>query len=134
MVRKERPYTSEQKNRDALERFVQAFQQPDVDAIADLVHDDIVEEYPQSEKRIRGKQNYLNIFENIPFMPNVLNYRLTLSGDLAIAERSVEYDGNRPYNTAITEMQDGKVKRARQYFAASFEAPKLRAQWVERTQ
>jgi hypothetical protein len=37
-------------------------------------------------------------------MPNVLNYRLTLSGDLAIAESTVEYDGNRPYNTAITEM------------------------------
>ena len=104
MVRKERPYTSEQKNGEALERFVQAFQQPDVDSIADLVHDDIVEEYPQSEKRIRGKQNYLSIFENIPVMPNVLNYRLTVSGDLAIAERTVEYGGNRPYHTAITEM------------------------------
>jgi ketosteroid isomerase-like protein len=104
VVRKKRPYTSERKNRDALERFVQAFQQRDVDAIADLVHDDIVEEYPQSEKRIRGKQNYLSIFENFPVMPNVLNYRLTLSGDLAIAERTVEYDGNRPSNTAITEM------------------------------
>ena len=119
---------SEHENRDALERLVRAFQERDVVAIADLVHDDIVEEYPQSGETIRGKQNYLNVFENIPLMPNVLEYRLTLSGELAIAERTVEYGGNRSYNTAITEMEDGKVKRARQYFAVPFEAPQWRAQ------
>jgi hypothetical protein len=68
------------------------------------------------------------VFENIPLMPNVLEYRLTLSGDFAIAERTVEYGGNRSYNTAIIEMENGKVKRARQCFGAPFEAP----QWVER--
>jgi hypothetical protein len=72
------------------------------------------------------------VFENIPLMPNVLEYRLTLSGDFAIAERTVEYGGNRSYNTAIIEMENGKVKRARQYFAAPFEAPQWRAQWAER--
>jgi hypothetical protein len=36
---------------------------------------------------------------------------LTLSGDLAIADRTVEYGSNRSYNTAITEIEDGKVKR-----------------------
>jgi hypothetical protein len=72
------------------------------------VHDDdVVEVYPQSAERIRGKQNYLSIFENIPVMPNVIDYRFTVSGDLAVAERTVEYDGNRSYNTAITEMEDG---------------------------
>ncbi len=65
-------------------------------------------------------------------MPNVLEYHLTLSGDLAIAERTVKYGTNRSYNTDITEMQDGKVKRARPYFAVSFDAPRWRAQWVER--
>lgn len=117
---------SEQENRIALERLVQAFQKRDADAIADLVHEDVVEEYPQSGERIRGKQDYLSVFESIPLMPNVLEYRLTLSGDLAIAERTVEYGGNRSYNTAITEMEDGKVKRARQYFATPFEAPQWR--------
>ena len=57
-------------------------------------------------------------------MPDVLEYRFTLSGDLAIAERTVEYGDDRSYNTAITEMEAGKVKRARQYFVAP--------QWVER--
>jgi ketosteroid isomerase-like protein len=129
---KERLYMSEQENRDALERLVRAFQERDVDALADLVHDDVVEEYPQSGERVRGKQNYLSVFENIPVMPNVIDYRFTLSGDLAIAERTVEYGGSHSYNTAITEMEDGKVKRARQYFATPFEASQWRAQWVER--
>jgi hypothetical protein len=79
-----------------------------------------------------GKQNYPSTFKNIPLMPYVLEYRLTLSGDLAIAERTVKYGTSRSYNTAILEMQDGKVKRARRYLAAPFEAPQWRAQQVER--
>jgi hypothetical protein len=47
---------------------------------------------------------------------------------IALAEMTVEYGGDRSYNTAKTEMDDRKVKRARQYFAAPFEAP----QWLER--
>ncbi len=65
-------------------------------------------------------------------MPNVIDYSIKVSGDLAVAERAVEYDGNRMYNTAVCEMQDGKIKKATQYFAAPFEAPGWRAQWIER--
>ena len=45
---------SEQENRNTLERFFQAFARHDLDIIDDLVHDDYVEEYPQSGERIRG--------------------------------------------------------------------------------
>jgi hypothetical protein len=80
---------------------VRSFQQRDANAVAELVHDDVVEENPQSGARIKGKHNYLSVFKNIPVMPNVIDYRFTLSGDLAIAERTVEYGGNRSYITAI---------------------------------
>jgi hypothetical protein len=63
---------STQENRDALERFVRAFHQRAANTIAELVHDDVVEEYPQAGERIRDKQNYLSVFENIPLMPNVI--------------------------------------------------------------
>ncbi len=85
-----------------------------------------------SNTTFRGKQDYLRIFENIPVMPNVIVYRFTVSGDLTVAERIVEYNGNRSYNTAISEMEDGKVKRTRQYFAVLFEAPGWRSRWIER--
>lgn len=121
---------SEQENRYAPERLVQAFQERD--AAADLFHDVVVGEYPRSGERIRGKLDYLGVFENIPLMPTVLDYRFTVSGGLALAERTVEYGGNRSYNAAITEMEDGKVRRAGQYFATPFEAPGWRARWFEK--
>ncbi len=123
---------SEQQNRETLERLLQAFVQQNFDDLEDLLHEDVVEEYPQSGERIRGLQNYRSYIENIPRMPNVIDYSIKVSGDLAVAERAVEYGGNRMYNTAICEMQDGKIKKATQYFAAPFEAPGWRAQWIER--
>jgi ketosteroid isomerase-like protein len=45
---------SEQQNRDALERYIEAIGRQDADVMAELVHEDYVEEYPQSGERIRG--------------------------------------------------------------------------------
>ncbi len=77
-------------------------------------------------------QSYRSYVENIARMPNVIDYSTKVSGNLTIAERAVEYDGNLMYNTAVCEMQDEKVKKATQYFAAPFEAPGWQAQWIER--
>ena len=47
---------SEQDNRGTLERYGQEFfERQNIDAIDDLMHDDYVEEYPQSGERIRTK-------------------------------------------------------------------------------
>ncbi len=123
---------SEQHNRQTMERLVEAFVQQNFDNLEDLLHEDVVEEYPQSGERIRGLENYRSYMEDIPRMPKVIDYTIKVSGDLAIAERTVEYDGNRSYNTAICEMEGGKIKKATQYFAAPFEAPQWRARWVEK--
>lgn len=41
--------------------------------------------------------------------------------------------GGQIYNaTLIIELRDGKVLRETRYYAEPFEAPKWRAQWVER--
>ncbi len=102
---------SEQQNRETLERLLRAFVQQNFDDLEDLLHEDVVEQYPQSGERIRGLQNYQSYVENVPRMPNVIDYSIKVSGDPTIAERAVEYDGNRMYNTAVCEMQDGKIKR-----------------------
>jgi ketosteroid isomerase-like protein len=49
---------SEEWNRNTLERYVQALARQDLDTIEDHLHDDYVEEYPQSSERIRGKHNW----------------------------------------------------------------------------
>ncbi len=131
-VRKERPNVSEQQNRDALERYFEAFERRDLDAFAELFHDDYVEEYPQSGERIRGKQNARAVNENYPGLPSLINRSYNISGDLGVMEMTLEYDGDRVHACEIVEFEEGKIKRARTYFAEPFEAPQWRAQWVER--
>jgi ketosteroid isomerase-like protein len=123
---------SEQENRDTLERYVQALTQHDMDAMEDYLHDDYVEEFPQSGERIRGKQNYRSIAQNYPGLPDVTDYSYRLSGDLAVIEMSLDYEGNRMDVCEIVDFESGKIKRTRWYFAEPFEAPEWRAQWVER--
>ena len=123
---------SEQQNRDTLERYFEAFERQDLDAMTELVHDDYVEEYPQSGERIRGKQNARSILESYPGLPSMVDHSYVLSGDLGVLKMTLDYDGNRVYACEIVEFEDGEIKRARAYFAEPFEAPEWRAQWVER--
>lgn len=127
-------FKPEQENHDTLERFFQALARHDVDAAADLLHDDHVGEYPQSGERINGKGDWRKIAENYPGLPTMTDHSFKLSGDLAIDEMVCEYEGHRVYVCAISELQDGKIKKAREYFAEPFEAPEWRAQWVEKMQ
>ena len=122
---------SEQQNRDALERFLLLFERGDLDAATDLLHDDYVEEYPQSGERIRGKQSWLSIVKTYPSLPKMIDYTIEVSGELCVLEATLEYDSNRVYVCEIFEVQDGTLKRAREYFGEPFEAPEWRAQWVE---
>ena len=123
---------SEQQNRDALERYFEAFERRDLDAFAELFHDDYLEEYPQSGERIRGKQNARAVNEKYPGLPSLINRSYNISGDLGVMEMTLEYDGDRVHACEIVEFEEGKIKRARTYFAEPFEAPQWRAQWVER--
>ena len=122
----------EQQNRDALERRCEAFERHDIDAFIDLLDDNYVEEYPQSGERIRGKDNRRKIPENYPGgLPSLIDHTYKMSGNLAVIETTLEYEGNRMYVCEIVEFEDGKMKRARGYFGEPFEAPEWRAQWVE---
>jgi limonene-1,2-epoxide hydrolase len=132
LQKKEIPNVSEQDNRDAVERYFQAFERQDLDAMEKLLHEDYVEEYPQSGERIRGKQNWRSVTENYPGLPNMTDHSYVLSGDLGVLKMTLEYDGNRIYACEIFDLEDGKIKRARAYFAEPFDAPDWRSQWVER--
>ena len=123
---------SEQENQDTIERYFRAFKQRDMDAIADLMHDDYVEEFPQSGERIRGKQDARSVLENFPGgLPKLVDHSYVVSGDLGVMKMTLEYGGNRVYACEVIDFEDGKIKRVRAYFGEPFEAPEWRAQWVE---
>ena len=124
---------SEQENRVTLESYFQAFGLHDLDTIDGLLHDEYVEEYPQSGERIRGKQNARAVAEQYPGgLPSTVDYSFKLSGDLGVAEMVFDYGGNLVHICDIVELEDGKIKRTRAYFGEPFEAPEWRAQWVEK--
>lgn len=122
---------SEQENREAIEGYFEAFERQDLDAMEKLLHEDYVEEFPQSGESIRGKQNWRSVIENYPGLPNMTDHSYVLSGDLGVLKMTLEYDGNRIYACEIIDFEDGKIKRARAYFAEPFDAPEWRSQWVE---
>jgi hypothetical protein len=123
---------SEQENHDTLERYFQALERHDLDAMEELLHEDYVEEFPQSGERIRGRHNYRSVAENYPGLPNITDHSYVLSGNLGVLKMTLDYNGNRIYACEIVDFESGKIKRTRWYFGEPFEAPEWRAQWVEK--
>jgi hypothetical protein len=99
-----------------------------------LLHDDFVQEWPQSKERIVGRDNAIAINQNFPGGLPTMRFRRALAdGDLAVLEVELTYsDGSRYLGVSVVELRDGKVMRETDYFAQPFQAPQWRAQWVQR--
>jgi ketosteroid isomerase-like protein len=104
------------------------------DAASRLLHEDFVQEWPQSGERIVGRDNAIAINQNFPGGLPTMRFRRTLAGgDLVVLEVELTYgDGSRYLGVSVIELRDGKVVKETDYFAQPFQAPQWRAQWVER--
>lgn len=119
----------------------------DWDRMGEVFHDDAVLEYPQSSEVFRGTANIRAQFENYPGLEpgtselreviGATTYALTPSytviavkgsGDHGTAVIRVRYpDGSWWWVLNLYELDDGRIRRARAYFAPDFEAPDWRA-------
>lgn len=99
-----------------------------------LMHDDFVQEWPQSGERIVGRDNALDVNRNYPGgLPKMKFRRALAGGTIAVLEVELVYsDGSRYFGVSVVEVGDGKIVRETDYFAQPFPAPQWRAQWVER--
>jgi hypothetical protein len=71
--------------------------------------------------------------EAYPNSPSIRLRRVLVRDGLWVAEVVNDYGGGQVHAVAmILELKDGKIWRDRRYYAEPFEAPKWRAQWVER--
>jgi hypothetical protein len=121
----------EESRRAALERLVEALDEGETRPFEDIYDDQVVIEWPQSGEVIRGKQNIAELRAAYPNPPTASLRRIIGSGDLWAAEMIFNYDGARYYTVLIHEYRNGLVARETCYYAAPFEAPAWRAQWVE---
>jgi ketosteroid isomerase-like protein len=99
-----------------------------------LVHDDFVQEWPQSGERVRGKEACLNVARNYPGGPPQVDLgEISGEGDHWTARGTARYpDGTDWHVVAVLELRDGKIAREIDYFGPAFPAPEWRSQWVER--
>jgi ketosteroid isomerase-like protein len=119
--------------RQVAEKLWKALQVGDWETAAGCLHDDFVQEWPQSGERIVGRDNAIAIEQSFPGGLPTMRFRSTLSGgDLAVLEFELTYaDGSRYLGASILEFRDGKVVRETDYYSQPFQAPEWRAQWVE---
>ena len=143
--------TNELSNRDVIERYMAAVP-GDFDTLAALRHRDFVQEYPQSGEVICGDQSWRAAHERYadvqretrhvtgsedrwilsPGFAGFTPTRIVGSGDTFTVESIGTYPSGESYHVvSIVELREGLVVRARTYFAAPFEAPEWRAEWVE---
>ena len=110
-----------------------AFETGDWEGAGERLHDDFVQEWPQSGERIVGRASAIAINRNFPGgMPAMKVRRTVASGDLAVLEVELTYaDGSRYLGVSVLELRDGKIAKETDYFAQPFPAPQWRAQWVE---
>lgn len=128
-------------NRTIVEQLIQAMAKNDLEAQERLLADDIVEEYPQSGERIRGKENRRAIFQNYPGgtprettprSPNLAPV-ITGAGDRFTAAGQVTYPNGETWHVvSLIDFRDGKISKITSYFGAPFEAPAWRAPYVEK--
>jgi SnoaL-like domain len=68
------PHMSADHNRDAVERWYRAFNARDFRQLGALLEEladpDVVQDWPQSGERIRGRANILAVLENYPGLPD----------------------------------------------------------------
>ena len=137
-------------NRASLEKFFQALNDQDWDAMAKLLDHEYVWEMPQSGERVRGLENNQAMNQNYPGLPTVEDRRITGSedkwvitptwtilkitgtGDDYTSEGLARYpDGSEWHAVDIIRFREGKIVHHKSYFAAPIEAPEWRSRWVE---
>ena len=105
--------------------------------IPEMASEDMIQEWPQSGERIRGRDNVIAVNENYPAAtgsaPKLTLRRIVKPGEAWIAEATIDYGDGTPVSmVAILETgPDGKITRETDYFANPFEAPEWRRRWTE---
>lgn len=140
--------------RAIVERYARGLQDKDHDALALLITDDYVDEMPQSGERVGGKANQLALLHNYPggvgtidpkstrlvsaedrwvLTPSFTMLRIEGSGDVYTYVGTATYANGETWQMIqIVELRQGKIAKTTSWFAAPFEAPAWRAEFVER--
>jgi ketosteroid isomerase-like protein len=121
-------------NRELVEQFLMAGQQGDLDAMAALLHEDMLMEWPQSGERFRGRDNAAAAMRAQEVKPELAgDARFVGSGDVWVVMMPLRYGNDIVHYVAVLELEEGTIRRGTGYFAAPFPAQASRAKYAEQT-
>ena len=120
-------------NREIVEALWSAFDALDFDVAGELLHDDFVCEWPQSQERIVGRVNFVAVNKHYPGEWRIEIVKLVTSGPEVVTETLLRYGDQTARAVSFFELRDGKIARLREFWPDPYEAPDWRAPWVERT-
>jgi hypothetical protein len=128
-------------NEQMADRIREAFKSGDLETFAkaqrEMASEDMVQEWPQSGERIRGRANIEAVNQSYPTSmgtaPKLELRRIVKPGEAWIIEGTIDYGDGIPVSAVsiIETGADGKIVRQTDYFANPFEAPAWRSKWVE---
>ena len=107
------------------------------EAAYDMSADDVVNEFPQSGERFRGRDNLKAMYQtyqgNTGTAPKTKLRRILKPGEAWVIEGTIDYGDGIPVNSIsiIETGPDGKVVKQTDYFANPFEAPEWRRQYAD---
>jgi hypothetical protein len=127
---------------DALERKLRdLYSSGDLEGLSGLISElaalDMVQEWPQSGERIRGRENIAAVNENYEgatgSAPKMTLRRILKPGTAWVAEATIDYGDGTPVSmvSIIETNAEGKIVKETDYFANPFPAPEWRRKWVE---
>lgn len=142
--------------RTANERIMQVFDVINagrLDGLADIVADDVVVEWPQSNERVQGLANFRSILGEYPGgqlipsqqtavvqegedeftqkpMFSVVHVEGTQDNSTAIVKATYP-DGTDWFVVTLANTKDDRIVHLRQFFAPMYDRPEWRAEWTE---
>ena len=120
-------------NRDVVERFFAASERGDMSAVAAMVDEDMVMEWPQSGERFRGRENVLGAMGAVEVKPQFAGSpRLIGSGQIWVLMVPLRYGEDVLQYVAVLELGEGRIRRATGYWGPPFPAQDSRASFLDR--
>jgi len=118
-------------NEAVIERLIACINDRDLDVMDELFAEDSVMDWPQSGERVIGGDARRAIYRAFPQLPTITPRRLLSSGDLVVAEATLDYGGPVYKTVFVFELRDGRIARETAYWSEPFDPPAWRSQWVQ---
>ncbi len=117
---------------ELIRRYLDALLALDLDALGSTFSDDVVEQFPQSGERLRGRAAITAMLARQPAPPRLLAgpFVTSCSEELALAEAKFAYGGDPWWFVDRFELGGGRIRRMTSYFGEPFEAPAWRRPFV----